>query len=292
LKEITEIADNVSVLKDGKYIGTYSVRDITLDFLISKMVGREMREEEVEDIILSDEIMLETKKLSGKGFQDVSFTLKKGEILTLTGLCGAGRTELARALFGETPATSGEIILEGVTVNIQSTEDAMNYGLGYVSEDRKELGLFLDMTIKDNFIAPNLQRFSNGVLFNPQKAEATTKEFCKKLGIKIDSIHQKAAHLSGGNQQKLCLAKWIVFNPKILIIDEPTKGVDVGAKSSIYKILRKLARSGISIIVISSDMIETLSLGTRIITMGEGRITGELKRTIATEDQVLLLSSV
>jgi ABC-type sugar transport system ATPase subunit len=291
LKEINEIADRATVLKDGEYIGTYEVDNISPEFLVSKMVGRDIRDERIMDLPLSGEVILETRKLCGKGFRDINLTLRRGEILTLTGLSGAGRTELARALFGESPATSGEILIEGKTVRIRSPGKAMALGLGYVSEDRKDLGLFLDMTVSENILAPNLKKFSRGMLVNGKQIEATATEYCKKLGVKIQSIEQRASNLSGGNQQKICLAKWIVFNPKILIIDEPTKGVDVGAKFSIYGILRNLAHTGIGVIIISSDMVETLSLGTRIDVMSEGRMTGELERIKATEEQILMLAS-
>jgi ribose transport system ATP-binding protein len=291
LKEINEIADRATVLKDGEHIGTYDVNSISPKFLVSKMVGRDIRDERIVDLPLSGEVILETRKLCGKGFRDIDLTLRRGEILTLTGLSGAGRTELARALFGESPAISGEILVEGRTVRIRSPGNAMALGLGYVSEDRKDLGLFLDMTVRENILAPNLKKFSRGMLVNEKQVEATATEYCKKLGVKVQSIEQRAANLSGGNQQKVCLAKWIIFNPKILIIDEPTKGVDVGAKFSIYGILRDLAHSGIGVIVISSDMVEALSLGTRIDVMSEGRMTGELERVKATEEQILMLAS-
>jgi ribose transport system ATP-binding protein len=291
LKEIKEIADRATVLKDGEYIGTYDVNKISLEFLVSKMVGRDISDERIIDRSLSGEVILETRKLCGKGFHDIDLKLRKGEILTLTGLSGAGRTELARALFGESPATTGEILFEGKTVRIRSPGNAMALGLGYVSEDRKDLGLFLDMTVMENILAPNLKKFSRGMLVNGKQVEATAAEYCKRLDVKVQSIEQRASNLSGGNQQKICLAKWIIFNPKILIIDEPTKGVDVGAKFSIYGILRNLAHTGIGIIVISSDMVETLSLGTRIVVMSEGRMTGELERVKATEEQILMLAS-
>jgi ribose transport system ATP-binding protein len=291
LKEIKEIADRATVLKDGEYVGTYDVKDISLEFLVSKMVGRELQDERIVDRPTSSEVLLETRKLCGRGFRDIDLVLRKGEILTLTGLSGAGRTELARALFGESPATSGEIVLGGKAVKIRSPEEAMALGIGYVSEDRKELGLFLEMTVRDNMLAPNLRKFSKGALVDMKRANTVAAEYCEKLDVKVRSIEQNAASLSGGNQQKICLAKWIIFDPRILIIDEPTKGVDVGAKYSIYAILRELAATGIGIVVISSDMVETLSLGARIDVMSEGRMTGELERAMATEEQILLMAS-
>jgi ABC-type sugar transport system ATPase subunit len=291
LREIKEIADRATVLKDGEYIGTYGVGDVSLEFLVSKMVGRKVEDERIADAPGSEELVLETRKLSGRGFRDVDLSLRKGEILTITGLSGAGRTELARALFGETPARSGKILVEGRETRIRSSGEAMRLGIGYVSEDRKELGLFLDMMIKENIEAPNLARFSKGPILDQRMVAETAEEYCRKIGIRMTSIDQKVVYLSGGNQQKVCLAKWILFNPKILIIDEPTKGVDVGAKYAIYAILRDLARSGIGIIVISSDMMETLSLGSRVMVMCEGRVAGESDRSAATEEGILALAS-
>lgn len=290
LEELKEIADRVTVMRDGQYIGTVKMSETTIDEIISMMVGREiyetLKEKEVEE---DAEVVLEVKNLSrGREIKNVSFKLRKGEILGFSGLVGAGRTEVARAIFGADPFDSGEIYVKGRKVHIKSPTDAIKNGIAYLSEDRKRFGLMLDLDVEANITLPSLQEFLNFLLFlNKKKAETVCKEYVEKLRIRTPSLRQKVKNLSGGNQQKVILAKWLLKNCDILIFDEPTRGIDVGAKNEIYKLLNELVKEGKSIIMISSELPEILRMSHRVIVMREGRITGELENKNLTEEIIM-----
>jgi len=290
LEELWRIADRVTVMRDGHYIDTVRIEDADINRIISMMVGRTIYEASPEiPENGSQEVVLEVRNLSrGRALQNVSFQLKKGEIVGFAGLMGAGRTEVARAIFGADPVDSGEILVRGRKVTIRSPRDAVRHGIGYLSEDRKRYGLTLDMDVETNIVLAAFRRFLTWLgVVQPGKIRATATQFVNMLAIKTPSLQQKVKHLSGGNQQKLVIAKWLTADTDILIFDEPTRGIDVGAKSEIYRLLNDLARQGKSIIMISSELPEILRMSHRIIVMCEGRITGELGSTEATQEKIM-----
>jgi ABC-type sugar transport system ATPase subunit len=293
LQEIFEIADTVSVLRDGNYICQVPVKDINEEFLVTKMVGRK-----VENIYGTNSerdigtVVFEAKNISSKGkFKNVSFTVKSGEILGLAGLIGAGRTEVARAIFGSESYDSGELYLEGKKLNIKSPKQAIDNGIGYMSEDRKSQGLYLNFKIKDNLISNRLKAFSKGVFIIEKKVIENAKTSVNKFGVATPSISQVIGNLSGGNQQKVLLASWVGIKPKVLIVDEPTRGVDVGAKSEIYTHLKNLAKEGVAIIMISSDLLEVINVSDRILVMKDGTVAGEVSKDAANEETVIAMAT-
>jgi ribose transport system ATP-binding protein len=240
----------------------------------------------------TDEVLLEVKNLSGKRFRNISFCLHKGEILGLSGLVGAGRTEIAQTLFGYLPRTSGEISIKGKPVVVHHPEEAISAGIGYVPEDRKSQGLFLDKSIIDNILAARLPAAAKNGWYHPNTALNIANVYKDKLRIATPDVYQLAMYLSGGNQQKVVLAKWLLANPDILIVDEPTQGIDVGAKAEIYELLRALAAQGKAILFISSELPEVLALADRIIVVREGSISGELSGKGVTEEEVMALAAM
>jgi ABC-type sugar transport system ATPase subunit len=290
LKEILDIADRVSILKDGEPVGTFNISDITEQEICYKMVGRELLDFHYVSHT-SDNVFLKADRISGEGFTDVSFQVRKGEFLTITGLTGAGRTELALALFGYVPIKSGTIYINGKAQKIRSPRKAMEHGIGYVTEDRQGLGLFMDMSIAENMESNNIDTLQSGPFASFKKARLMAEQNVKDFNIQCSGIEQKVRNLSGGNKQKVCLSRWISYRPQLLIVDEPTLGVDVGAKEEIYTILNALSRDGIAIIMISSDMIETLSLGDKIIVMYEGRMIKIFDREQINEQEIVSYSS-
>jgi ABC-type sugar transport system ATPase subunit len=288
LEELFEIADRFTVLRDGKYIGTYPKEKLDNDKLISLMVGRKVefvRQAADEP----GEVLLEVKGLSKKGnFIDASFTLHKGEILGLTGLVGAGRSELVQALFGINPPDEGEIILEGKKISINSPQKALEYGIAYVPENRQTEGLVLRQSVQNNLaitIYKNLTKYLN-IISKEKKMEAVNS-WINKLNIKPAIPDIEAQKLSGGNQQRVVIAKWLATNPKVLIIDEPTHGIDVGAKSEIHRILKELASKGMGIIMISSELPEVLAVSDRILVMRRGRIVGRFEGDNITQEEIM-----
>ncbi|XCC63520.1 sugar ABC transporter ATP-binding protein [Christensenella massiliensis] len=287
LEEIFRLADRVSVLRDGTYITTKNIEDTTKDELISYMVGRTLKETYPERNNSTDEVILEVKNLSGNGVENISFDLKKGEILGFGGLVGAGRTELAALLFGNARITGGEIILKGKKVDPRLPEEAIASGISLVPEDRKNQGLILDMTVKENLTAASMKRLSNKGFVNAKAEKEFTNQYVSSLNIKTPSIDQKVKNLSGGNQQKVVLGKWMGTDPDVMIFDEPTRGIDVGAKQEIYKLMVDITKSGKSIIMISSDMEELLGMSDRMVILSKGRLSGILEKEECTQEKVL-----
>ena len=277
LEEIFRISDRVSVLRDGQYISTLRTRDTNKKELIKLMVGRELAETYPKRSITTKEPLLSLKGVTGNGVKDISFDVKGGEILGLGGLIGAGRTELVQMLFGYEKIQSGEIYLKGQKVNITSPQSAIEQGIALVPEDRKLQGLILEMNIKENTTLPGLgQKMSRMTVVDPQKEIQVTDKYIEALKIKTPSPLQKVKNLSGGNQQKIVLAKWLAMNPDVLIFDEPTRGIDVGAKYEIYLLMSELVEQGKAIIIISSEMEELIGMSDRIVVLCRGRMAGIL----------------
>jgi len=289
LEEIGIISDRITVMRDGEYIDTVPTKDVTTEQIIKMMVGREIYvTSEANSESSKNEVVLEVKNLNrGRAIKDVSFKLRKGEILGFAGLMGAGRTEVARAIFGADPIDSGEIYVNGKKVNIKQPIDAVKHGIGYLSEDRKQFGLMLNLDVEQNTVIASLENYSKFGWINKNKTRMDTNKWIEALKIKTPSLEQKVRNLSGGNQQKVVLGKWLTRDCNILIFDEPTRGIDVGAKSEIYKLMNKLVAEGKSIIMISSELPEILRMSHRVLVMCEGRITGELSYEEATQERIM-----
>lgn len=294
MDELKRIADRVTVMRDGETVGTVMVETTSTDEIISMMVGRDLTQESVQIPDLSNApIVLEVENLcQGKEIRDVSFNLKQGEILGFAGLMGAGRTEVARAIFGADEIDSGTIKIHGKTVSIKSPSDAVEFGIGYLSEDRKHFGIATGMDVRANIAMASMKRFTSklGVLNESAMCDVANK-YIEKLDIRTPSDRQELRFLSGGNQQKVVIGKWLLRNSEVLIFDEPTRGIDVGAKAEIYKLLNQLAELGRSIIVISSELPEVIRLSHRIAVMCEGRITGILPGGISTQKDIMSLAT-
>ena len=294
MDEIKVITDRVTVMRDGTYVGTIITKDSTKEDIINMMVGRVIYEDpKTQSMVAPDApVVLEVKNLNaGKMVQDVSFKLHKGEILGFSGLMGAGRTETARALFGADPVDSGEIYINGQKVTINSPRDAVRCGIGYLSEDRKRYGCVVQKTVAENTTMATMKNFMNGLLIDKKKEAKVAQEYVEALATKTPSVEQLVVNLSGGNQQKVVIAKWLTRDCEILIFDEPTRGIDVGAKNEIYKLMNKLASEGKSIIMISSEMTEILRMSDRIVVMCEGKKTGEIDIAEATQENIMNLAT-
>lgn len=295
LPEIFKIADTVTILRDGEKVASANVSEIDEDYLITNMVGRSI--ENIYGCRTADEpigsVMFEAKNLTRKGyFEDISFTVSRGEIVGFSGLVGAGRTEVGRAIFGADPLDHGSMMLDGKEVTTHSPEDAIEKGIAYMTEDRKSLGLYLDFDILQNLAANKLKTFTKHGLLQDNAMRDAGEKCVADYAVATPSLKQKIMNLSGGNQQKVMLAQWISTNPKLLIVDEPTRGVDVGAKCEIYQILRKMAKEKqCAILVISSDLSEILGISDRIYVMQEGRMAGEICGEDANEEAVIRLAA-
>lgn len=290
-EDMYALATRVTVFRDSRYIGTYDVDGITNADLIKAMVGREITELFPKPIVERGEEVLRVEKLSRTGyFKDVSFAVHKGEILGLTGLVGARRTEVVQTIFGVEKPASGKIFLHGKETKIKSPGDAMKKGIGLLPENRQSEGLILDWGIGRNITLTELGNYTRGIFLDEKKENLTSKDLAERVDTKAVSIFDKASSLSGGNQQKVVVAKALGSNFEVLILDEPTKGVDVGAKAAIYEIMGELAQQGYAIIMISSEMPEILGMSDRIVVMCEGRVTGELSREEATQEKILELA--
>ena len=292
MDEINVISDRVIVMRDGEYVGTLITKECSKDDIIKLMVGRAIFGEPktASNVAKDAPVVLKCENLNrGKAVKDVSFELRKGEILGFSGLMGAGRTEVARLIFGADKKDSGKIFINGKEITINTPEDAVAHGIGYLSEDRKRYGLIVDKSVEENTVISSLNDFVKGFFIDKAKSKEVSKKYVESLKTKTPSVSQLVKKLSGGNQQKVVIAKWLVRNSDILIFDEPTRGIDVGAKSEIYSLMEKLAKEGKSIIMISSELPEVLRMSDRVIVMCEGRITGILD--IAEANQEVIMQS-
>lgn len=291
LEELFEITDCVTVMRDGCYVTTVNTAETDRDKLIALMVGRELTNTYPDRNCATDEVVLEIENVSSYRNDNCSFVLHKGEILGMSGLVGAGRTELMRAVFGADKRLGGKIRLNGKEVNIRSPKRALAAGIGLIPEDRKEQGCFLNMTIEWNIAISNIRNLTKNRLVSKKMIAAQAEEYQKKLNIKTPSLQQRVGNLSGGNQQKVVLAKVMAANTDILIFDEPTRGIDIGARHEIYQLMTELVKEGKSIIMISSDMEELLGMSDRIVVLSEGRISGEVQKEDFSQERVLSLAS-
>ncbi len=295
MDEIKVITDRVTVMRDGGYVGTLITAESTKEDIINMMVGRVIYEDPKQHSMVAPDapVVLKVEHLNaGKMVQDVSFELRKGEILGFSGLMGAGRTETARALFGADPKQSGKISVMGKDgklqeVTINSPQDAVKYGIGYLSEDRRRYGVVVQKSVTENTTLATMEEYTSGLMINKGKEKKVTEKYIKELATKTPSPDQLVVNLSGGNQQKVVIAKWLTRDSDILIFDEPTRGIDVGAKNEIYKLMNRLAAEGKSIIMISSEMTEVLRMSDRIIVMCEGKITGNIDISEATQEHIM-----
>lgn len=288
LEEIFEVCERVTVLRDGQFIGEEKTDDITEPEIVEMMVGRSMDEQyPYEPPLDSDKKILEVKNLSNEHIDDISFDLYEGEVLGISGLVGAGRTELAKTIYGIYPKDQGEVFLKGESLELKSVSDALKKGIVYVSEDRKNESLILGMNLTENITLPSLREFLKGIVIDKPKERKTSSHYVDAMNIRTPSISQKVNNLSGGNQQKVAIAKSLLTKPEILILDEPTRGVDIGAKREIYELLNEIKREGRSIIMISSDMPEILGISDRVLVMRDGRALDILDRDEATGEKIM-----
>jgi ABC-type sugar transport system ATPase subunit len=288
LEEVFEIADRVTVLRDGQLIGTSPIAELDQDRVVRMMVGRELGEMYPKAEVERQALVLEATDLSdGRELHDISFKLYRGEILGVAGLVGAGRTALAETLFGIRPAVSGELRVEGQAVKIHSPGEAIRAGMGFVPEDRKLQGLFMNMAVRENIMLSALDQVTRWGFVNAAKADRLAREEIKKLDIRTPSLRQRVRNLSGGNQQKVIIARWLTLKPHVLILDEPTRGIDVGAKAEIHALMNQLAEEGVGVLMISSELPEVLGVSDRILVMHEGRVTDVFSRNEATQDDIM-----
>jgi len=290
MDEIGQITDRTTVMRDGQYVGTKNTKDITKDEIINMMVGRVIYEKpkEKSNVPKDAEVVLKVSNLNaGKMVQNIEFELRRGEILGFAGLMGAGRTETARALFGADEIDSGTIEVHGKRVVVNSPMDAVRHGIGYLSEDRKRYGLALGLSVSENLVMATYDFFKKKLFIDRKKVDEVSQQYVDKLNIKTPSLEQLVKNLSGGNQQKAVIAKWLIRDSEILIFDEPTRGIDVGAKSEIYSLMNELAGQGKAIIMISSELPEILRMSDRIMVMCEGKKTGEIDISEADQEKIM-----
>ncbi len=292
LEEVFVIADRVTVLRDGQLIGVVPISEVGMDQVVRMMVGRDLGEMYPKEEVPRREMILQVKGLSrGDELKGIDLELYKGEILGIAGLMGAGRTPFARALFGIEPIDSGEIWIEGQQVRIDSPQKAIDLGMGFVPEDRQTQGLFLGMAVRRNITISALDKVSRFGFLNFSEADGLAQEYVQRLDIRTPDLQRLVRNLSGGNQQKVVIAKWLTLNPKILILDEPTRGIDVGAKAEIHALMNQLAKQGVGIIMISSELPEILGVSDRILVMSEGQVVGEFSREEATQEAIMLCAA-
>lgn len=292
MKEIFSISDTVTVLRDGKYIGTKPTRETSRDEVVNMMIGRKLEAEYVKSNTVTEEVALQVQNLTKRGvFENISLNVHKGEILGIFGLMGSGRSEFFEALFGAEPADSGEIYLFGEEKVHQKPHDAMRNGIALVTEDRKKSGLVLKSSVRDNISLPNLKSLSDGPFINRRRETEAVKKISDQFSVKTPSLSQIVSRLSGGNQQKVVLSKWLLRAPKILLLDEPTRGIDVGAKREIYAFMSKFADQGNAVIMISSELPEVLAMSDRIVVFKDGHKVGERPRGDVTQEQLMRMAS-
>ena len=288
MDEIFRISDTITVLRDGQWIGTKPAKELDNDMLIKMMVGRELTDIYPKDPVEIGDVILEVKNLSrGKKVRDASFSLRKGEVLGIAGLVGAGRSELVETIFGLYPKTGGQIFLHGKEVHIKSAADAIKNKMALITEDRKQTGLNLIVSVKENIASISIGKLSNHGIVNDKKINEVSEKYIKELKIKTPDGNAIVGNLSGGNQQKVVLAKWLLDEPDIIIFDEPTRGIDIGAKRDIYLLINNLAKEGKAVIVISSEMAEVMGICDRILVMAEGRINGEVQREEFSQEVIM-----
>jgi len=296
MHEVEEIADRAVVLRDGKNAGEIQRGEITHERMVRMMVGRDLKDffkGAARNGEINEDGGFEVRRLRTLRYpkHQISFKVEKGEVLGFAGLVGAGRSEVARAIFGVEEAIETEVALDGTELHIRDAQDAITHGIYLVPEDRRLSGLIVDFNVRENISLPNLESYSSAKIINQNREASAAREACKAINIKTPTTEMRAANLSGGNQQKVVLAKWLTFAPRVLIFDEPTRGIDVGAKAEIYQIIRNLAAKGVSVIVISSEMEEVLGISDRIAVMHEGRLTGILDRAQFSEEAVMRLAT-
>jgi ribose transport system ATP-binding protein len=293
LDEIFRLSDRIVILRDGEYIKTLETKESHVDELIHLMVGRDLKETYPPrgNCILEDEVLLELQNVSGNGDHNISMKLRKGEMLGLGGLVGAGRTELVQMIFGAVKKSDGKIIFKGKEINPKTPREAIDFGIALVPEDRKRHGALLEVSIKNNINMPIYKKISKASVINSKKELEIAKKYESELLIKTPSLNQLVKNLSGGNQQKVIIGKWLAANSELIIFDEPTRGIDVGAKFEIYKLMNALLESGKTILLISSEMEELMGMSDRIIVLSEGRITGELKKDEFNQNTIMRMAS-
>lgn len=288
MDEIFRISDTITVLRDGQWIGTKPAKELDNDMLIKMMVGRELTDIYPKDPVEIGDVILEVKNISrGKKVQDASFSLRKGEVLGIAGLVGAGRSELVETIFGLYPKTGGQIFLHGKEVHIKNSADAIKNKMALITEDRKQTGLNLIVSVKENIASVSIGKLSTHGIVNDKKINEVSEKYIKELKIKTPDGNAIVGNLSGGNQQKIVLAKWLLDEPDIIIFDEPTRGIDIGAKRDIYLLINNLAKEGKAVIVISSEMAEVMGICDRILVMAEGRINGEVRREEFSQEVIM-----
>ncbi|MFH5779423.1 sugar ABC transporter ATP-binding protein [Heyndrickxia oleronia] len=292
MEEIFSICDRITVMRDGKTVDTKPIPETNFDEVVKKMVGRELTERYPERTPNLGKTVLQVKNFSRKGvFENISFSVHSGEILGVSGLMGAGRTEIMRAIFALDKFDSGELWMNGKKVNVKTPYQAIEQGIGFITEDRKDEGLVLDFSIRDNVVLPSLKSFAPKGIIKDKNEQTFVEMLVKRLTVKTESINSQVGSLSGGNQQKVVIAKWVGIGPKVLIMDEPTRGVDVGAKREIYQLMNELTDRGVSIIMVSSELPEILGMSDRILVVHEGKISGELTKAEATQEKIMTLAT-
>ena len=288
MEEIFAICDRITILRDGEYVGVREIPKTSFDEIVQMMVGRELGERFPARNAELGDVALEVRELSCKGeFENIHFQVRKGEVLAVAGLMGAGRTEVAQAIFGNRKKVSGDVIIKGNKVNIKNPIQAMKQGIAFVTEDRKTEGLVLDFSIKENMFLTNLKTIAKAGIIQSKQEQSEAVKYIEQLKIRCSDAAQRVGSLSGGNQQKVVIAKWLGTNPDILILDEPTRGVDIGAKKEIYSIVNKLAESGVAILMISSELPEVIGMADRVMVMHEGKQTAILEKNELTQETIM-----
>ena len=294
LDEIFRLADRITILRDGQYVTTLNTDETNKDELVKYMVGRQLTEvyPKRDEICVKDEVIFEAVNVSGNGDKNISFKIHRGEVLGLGGLVGAGRTEFAELMFGMRTKTAGKFIFKGKEISPKTPKDAIELGIGLVPEDRKKEGALLGMSIRCNINMPIYQRISKGTVINEKKEEEIAQTYRKEISIKTPTLDQLVKNLSGGNQQKVILAKWLAADSELLIFDEPTRGIDVGAKQEIYTLINHLVEQGKTVLMISSEMEELMGMSDRILILAEGNMTGELNKSEFNQERIMQLASI
>jgi len=289
LEDVFEIADRITVLRDGKHVATDLTSNVSRDKIVSWMVGRDIGDvNHRSDRVIGDEVVLKVENLNRKDVLfDINFELYKGEIMGIAGLLGAGRTELLRCIFGADPKTSGEVYLSGERCLIKNTTDSVDYGIAYVPEDRKQEGLFLGLTSRENLTAASLKEYTRYGFVDKKQENIVTSDYVDSMAIKLASHEQFVLNLSGGNQQKVLIARWLATNPKVLLLDDPTRGIDIGARAAIHELIFALANQGIGVVFVSSELPEVIKVSDRILVMARGLIAGEFSHEEVTQEKIM-----